>query len=558
MKLIECVPNFSEGRDLAIIDAITQEIKNTTGAKLLDVDPGAATNRTVVTLIGTPEAVKEAAFLAIKKASELIDMSKHSGAHARMGATDVCPFVPVSGVSVEECIQIAKELGEKVAAELDIPVYLYEMAATKPERQNLATVRQGEYEGLAEKLKDPNWKPDFGEPIFNEKSGATVIGVREFLIAYNINLNTKNAKIAKNIGNTIREKGKFKRDEKGKLVRDENGKKVRQPGLFKFCKSTGWYIEEYEMAQVTMNLTNYKITPPHIVLETVRELAAKAGTIVIGSELVGLIPKAAMINAGKYYLQKQGASAGVPEKELIKAAVRSMGLEQVAPFDPNSKIIENQFLSDNLAAMTLREFSDETSSDSPAPGGGSVSALGASLSAALTAMVANLTFTKKGFKELQPKMEEISLLSQSLKDEFLLAIDKDTEAFNNVMSAMRLPKKKDEDKIKRQKEIQLATREATLIPFSVLEKIMPILELAEQLIDEGNQNSLSDAGVAVSFARAAAIGTYFNVMINLPGITDKEFLSNLKDKAKELKNKIIEKSEFLETKVNEKLLEQLN
>ncbi|MFC1849734.1 glutamate formimidoyltransferase [candidate division CSSED10-310 bacterium] len=557
MKLVECVPNFSEGRDSKIINSITSEIEQTEGATLLDVDPGQATNRTVVTFIGTPEGVEEAAFKAIKRAAELIDMQKHQGAHARMGATDVCPFVPVSGITIEECIQIARELAQRVATELGIPIYLYEDAATQPERQNLATIRQGEYEGLPEKLKDPAWQPDFGEPVFNARSGATVIGVREFLIAYNINLNTKITKIARSIGNTIREKGKFKRGPDKKLVRDEDGKKIRVPGLFQHCKATGWFIEEYGQAQVTMNLTNYKVTPPHLVLETVRDLAQDEGVVVTGSELVGLIPESAMLEAGRYYLQKQGASAGVPVEELIKVAVQSMSLDQLSPFDPQQKIIENRVRIDKLVAMPVRAFTDETSTDSPAPGGGSVSALGAALSAALSAMVANLTFSKKGFKDLQPVMEETAQAAQSLKDEFLQAIDLDTDAFNKVMAAFRLPRKSDEEKAIREKAVQAATCEATLVPFHVLEKIPKLLDLAELVIEQGNPNSLSDAGVANTFARSAAVGVYYNVMINLASISDEEFVQTLAQQAETLKKQIIEKANTLEEKVSQRLIDDL-
>ncbi len=557
MKLVECVPNFSEGRNMDVINAIADAIKSVEGVKLLDVDPGADTNRTVVTFIGSPEAVLEGAFQGIKKASELIDMRKHKGAHARMGATDVCPFVPVSDVTIEECVEIAKKLGKRVAEELNIPVYLYEYAATSPERKNLANIRSGEYEGLPEKLKDPKWKPDFGEPVFNPKSGATVIGVREFLIAYNINLNTTDKKKAKDIALTIREKGRWKRDGEGKIVRDEEGNKVRQPGLFKECKATGWYIDEYKQAQITMNLTNYKITPPHIVFDKCCELAWEKGLRVTGSELVGLIPKEAMLMAGRYYLKKQGKCRGVPEKDLIRIAVQSLGLNDISPFDPKKKIIES-FVEDKpdaLINMTISDFADELSSDSPAPGGGSVSALCGSLSAALTSMVANLTFGKKGYTQHNELMDELSIKAQTLKKKFLDAIDKDTDAFNQVMKAMKMPKKTEEDKKVRQKAIEEANKEATLVPLSVLEMSLEALELATQVAEFGNKNSLSDAGVAGIIAETSAKGAWYNVMINLKGIEDEEFKREISEKANTLLKQAKDKASTLEEKITKELLE---
>ena len=549
LKLVECVPNFSEGQNKAIIDAITKEISDTEDVKLLDVDPGADTNRTVVTFIGSPEGVKEAAFKEIKKASELIDMREHKGAHARMGATDVCPFVPVSGVTMEECVEIAKEVGKRVAEELSIPVYLYEEAATRPERNSLADIRKGEYEGLPEKLKDPEWKPDFGEAKFNEKSGATVIGAREFLIAYNVNLNTKDRKLAHDVALTIREAGRRKRDSDGKVVRDKNNIPIKVPGLLKATRAVGWYIDEYGQAQVSINLINYKITPPHIAFDTICEEAEKRGLRVTGSELVGLIPLQAMLDAGRYYLSKQDKSAGVPEEELIKAAIVSMGLNDLTEFDPQKKIIEYQVqeLKGSLVKMDLRDFANELSSDSPAPGGGSVAALAGALGSALTSMVANLTVGKKEYQKNRGEMKEVAVDAQKYKDALLRAIDRDTDAFNNLMNAFRLPKKTDEQIVKKEQAIEAATKEACLVPLDVMKNSLEVLKLAQVVAEKGNENAASDAGVASLMARSAVEGAGLNVKINLPGINDAEFVEKMKTEVKNLiaeannlQNKIIE------------------
>lgn len=556
-KIVECVPNFSEGRNLKTINSIVDAIKSVEGVYVLDVDPGADTNRTVVTFMGSPEAVKEGAFRGIKKASELIDMRKHKGAHPRMGATDVCPFVPVSGVTMEECIEIAKEVGKRVWDELKIPVYLYEYAATSPERKSLANIREGEYEGLPEKLKDPNWKPDFGEPFFNEKSGATVIGAREFLIAYNINFNTRNKKKVHQIALNIREKGRAKRDEKGKIVRDENGNKIMIPGKFKELRAIGWYIEEYGCAQLSMNFTNYKITPPHIVFDEVCKEAEEMGLRVTGSELVGLIPLEAMLMAGRHYLRKQGGNTGVPEKELVHIAIRSLGLSDIVPFDPEEKIIEYKLEKlenkERLIDMNIKDFNDELSIDSPAPGGGSVAALSGSLSASLTSMVAALTFSKKGYENVREHMIELGEKAQKLKDEFLREIDRDTDAFNKVMEAFRLPKKSEEDKKFRKEKIEEYTKEATLVPLNVLKKSVEALELALSVAKEGNVNSLSDAGVAGLTGETCAYGAYYNVLINLQSIEDKEFVEKTKKEAKENLEKAIE----ISNKIKEYLLTNL-
>lgn len=555
MKIVECVPNFSEGRDMAVIDKIAAEIKSVAGARLLDVDPGADTNRTVFTFIGEPPAVKEAAFRAVKKAAELIDMSKHKGEHPRMGATDVCPFVPVSGVTMDECAEIAREVGKRIGEELKIPVYLYEYAASNEERRNLANVRSGEYEGLQEKLKDPNWKPDFGPAEFNSRSGATAVGAREFLIAYNVNLNTTDAKLAHEIATTIRESGKKKRDENGKFVKDKDGNSVTEPGLLKNCKAVGWYIDTYETAQISINLTNYNVTPPYLAFDTISDLADKMGMRVTGSELVGLIPLEAILQAGNHYLQKQGKSRGIPERQIIKAAIRSLGLREVAEFDIDKKIIEYQARRRDkaLVDMTCSAFTDELSTDSPAPGGGSVAALCGALSGALTAMVGNLTFTKKQYKNVWEEVENIAVESQHLKDFFLRAVDDDTDAFNKVMDCFKMPKGTPEEKEARDAAVQEATKNATLIPFSVLEKSVRAAKLAKRMAEIGNQNSLSDAGVAGLTARTAAIGAYYNVLINLQSITDKEFVKKTSEEAERHKDETLQISDEIQQSITDSL-----
>ncbi len=533
MKLVECVPNFSEGRDPDKIRAITREIEAVPGVKLLDVDPGASTNRTVVTFIGPPEAAAEAAFRAIAKAAEVIDMRAHKGAHPRMGATDVCPFVPVSDVAMEECVRLAAGLGRRVADELAIPVYLYEAAARKPERRNLATVRAGEYEGLPEKLRDPRWAPDFGEAVFNPMSGATIIGAREFLIAYNINLNTRDRKLAHEIALSLRESGRAKRDKDGTLVKDARGHTVTVPGKFKDVKSVGWYVEDYGVAQISVNFTNYKRTPVHVVFDEAVRLAGKLGLRVTGSELVGLIPKEALLMAGRHYLEKQGKGPGVPEGELIRMAVRSLGLSDVVPFEPEKKVIEYQVREPGpaLIAMTLRGFTDELSMDSPAPGGGSVAALCGALSAGLSAMVANLTVGKKGYEAVRGEMIAMAVEAQALKDFLLEAVDRDTKAFNKVMEAFRLPKTTPEQAEEKDRAIEEANKEATLVPLEVLEKAVDAVGLARIAAAKGNRNSLSDAGVAGLAAQAAGEGAYDNVLINLGGIKDTKFADQVKRRA---------------------------
>jgi glutamate formiminotransferase/formiminotetrahydrofolate cyclodeaminase len=524
MKLVECVPNFSEGRDRDVIDTIAREIEATEGATLLDVDPGADTNRTVVTFIGTPESVAEAAFRAIRKAAELIDMGRHKGAHARLGATDVCPFIPVSGVTMEECVAVARAVGDRVASELGIPVYLYEEAATRPGRRNLATIRKGEYEGLAQKLKDPDWTPDFGESVFNARAGATVIGAREFLVAYNINLNVRDRAPAHDIALTIRETGRAKRDADGNIIRDEKGKAIKVPGLFKCVKAVGWALEEHSLAQVSMNLTNYKVTPPHIVFDKVCELARERGLRVTGSEIVGLVPKEAMLEAGRYFLRKQGKCTGVPEEELIRVAIHSMGLNEIAPFDPQMKILEYRCPSPPrpLIAMTVDAFVRVLSSDAPAPGGGSAAALCGALSTGLSSMVGNLTVGKKGYEEHYKDMDRASVRAQEAMAFFMRAIDDDTAAFNRLMDAFRMRAPDEEERRKKEEAILEACKGATAVPLSVLERCAEAAEIAREAGLKGNKNSLSDAGVAALTALAAAEGAYYNVLINLKEIAKRD------------------------------------
>lgn len=547
MKLMECVPNFSEGRDKAVLDAIAASIKSVAGVVLLDVDPGADTNRTVFTMAGEPEAVVEAAFQAIKKASELIDMSKHHGAHPRMGATDVCPFIPISEMTMEECAEYARKLGKRVGEELGIPVYLYENAASKEEWRNLATVRSGEYEALATKAKDPYWKPDFGPHEFNAKSGATAISAREFLIAYNINLNTRDKKKAHEIALSIRESGKPARDENGKLLKDKDGNKINIPGLFSHCKAVGWFIDSYDRAQISINLTNYKVTPPYAVLDKVRELASEMGLQVTGSELVGLIPKAALVEAGKHYLTMMGESTGIPEKMIMETAIQSMGLAELGPFDLDKKVIEYSIArKDSLAAMKVDSFCDLLSTDAPAPGGGSVAALCAAMSGALSAMVANLTIDKKGYEKVQQEAFAIAPLGQDIKLKALECIDKDTDAFYAMMDAMRLPKKTDEEISLRNAELEKCTQAAINAPLETLRLSVQAAELAARISKVGNSNALSDAGVAALNAISAAKAAYYNIRINITGITDENYKQKTLAEAEELVHKCQEISDGVE------------
>ena len=523
-RLVECVPNFSEGRDRSVIDAIAQAISSSSGVKLLDVDPGADTNRTVYTFVGAPEAVAEAAFRATEAGSRLIDMSKHAGAHPRMGALDVCPIVPVAGVTMDECVEVARALGRRMAEALSLPVYFYEFAATRPERRNLADIRAGEYEALPKKLADPAWKPDAGPATFNARLGATVVGAREFLIAYNVNLNTRDAKLANEVALTIREAGRLKRDAKGEAIKDAAGQDLRVPGRLKAVKAIGWTIEQYRQAQVSINLLSYRTTPLHVVLETVREEAARLGLVVTGSELVGLTPLEPLVEAGRYYLEKQRRSPGLPERELVEIAIQSLGLAQLAPFDPDKRIIEYAVrMPAPLASMTVERFVDEVSGSAPAPGGGSAAALAGSLGAALAAMVANLTVGKAGYEAAWDSSSKLAESAQALKAALLRAVDDDTKAFDDVLAAMRLPKASDEEKRARSDAIAVAYEKATAVPLATARLCLQAIELAEQAAVTGNRNSASDAGVGALLAKAGLESAILNVRINLPSVRDGPF-----------------------------------
>ncbi len=540
-KLIECVPNFSEGRDPNIIRPITDAIESVDGVSLLDVDPGASTNRTVVTFVGSPDAAVEAAFRAIQKAAELIDMRKHKGAHPRMGATDVCPFIPVSNVSWEEAIACAKKLGKRVGEELKIPVYLYERAAKAPSRSNLSVIRAGEYEGFFEKIKDPVWKPDFGPSIFNKTSGGTVIGVRDFLVAYNLNLNTKAVRRANSVAFDVREQGRIKTEDgtpPGKPVLDANGEPVRIPGMLKHVKAIGWYVEEYGIAQVSMNLTNIEQTPLHVAFDACVESASKRGLRVTGSEIVGMVPKKCLVDAGRYFLRKQKWSEGVSEEELIDIAVRSMGLSELKPFDPKEKVIEFKIESDSkksLLKMNLREFCNQTLSDSPAPGGGSVAALMGVLGASLGGMVANLSAGKRGWDDKLNFFSGWAVKAQGVKDELLSLVDEDTIAFNKVMDAFALPKESAEEKATRLATIEKATKHAAEVPLKAMEAASKSYQLLSEMAEKGNPASISDVGVGALATRACIEGAAMNVRINIGQLKDKKFKSELQEKVRKLR-----------------------
>ena len=529
-KLIECVPNFSEGRDQNVIREITDAIKSVDGVSLLDVDPGASTNRTVVTFVGSPDAAVEAAFRAIKKAAELIDMRKHKGAHPRMGATDVCPFIPVSNVNWEEAIDCANRLAKRVGDELKIPVYLYEKAAKNKSRSNLSVIRVGEYEGFFEKIRQPEWKPDFGPAVFNEKSGATVIGVRDFLVAYNANLNTKSARRANSVAFDVREQGRVQTEDGtpgGKPVLDANGEPIRVPGMLKHVKAIGWFVKEYGIAQVSMNLTNIEETPVHAAFDACCESAAKRGLRVTGSEIVGMVPKKCLVDAGRYFLRKQKWSEGVSDEELIDIAIRSMGLSELRPFDPKEKVIEFKIESaepkSSLAKMNLREFCNETLSDSPAPGGGSVAALMGALGASLGGMVANLSAGKRGWDDRLEYFSGWAVKAQQLKDELLSLVDEDTAAFNKVMDAFALSKESAEEKAVRSAAIEQATKYAAEVPLKVMETASKSYELLAEMADKGNPASVSDVGVGALAIRACIEGAALNVRINLAQLKDEKF-----------------------------------
>ncbi len=559
-QLIECVPNFSEGRDMSIIKQITDEMETVDGVKLLDVDPGQATNRTVVTIVGTPEDVIEAAFRAIKKASEIIDMSRHHGAHPRFGATDVCPLVPVANITMDEVVKYAHKLAKRVGEELNIPIYCYENAAFSKERRNLAFCRSGEYEGLKDKITKPEWKPDFGPAIFNATAGATAIGARDFLIAVNFNLNTTSTRRANALAFDVREKGRPQRVGNpitGKVAKDENGNDIMIPGTLKATKAIGWFIDEYGIAQVSMNITNISVTPLHIAFDEVCRKALDRGLRISGSEVVGLVPKKALIDAGKYYLQKQQRSVGIAESEIIKIAVKSMGLDDLKPFIPEEKIIEYLLESENkakkLVDMTCADFANETASESPAPGGGSISAYLGALGASLGTMVANLSSHKAGWDE---KWEEFSIWAekgQQLKDELLHLVDEDTVSFNKIMDAFGLPKSNDEEKKARKQAIQDATIYATEIPFKTMQKAFEGFDICKAMAEVGNPNSVTDAGVGALCCRSAVMGAFLNVKINAAGLEDKEFAQNIISKGKEIELKTIAlEKEILEI-VNSKM-----
>jgi glutamate formiminotransferase/formiminotetrahydrofolate cyclodeaminase len=558
-QLIECVPNFSEGLDMSVIKQITNEIESVEGVRLLNVDPGKATNRTVVTFVGNPQAVIDAAFLAIKKAGELIDMSKHKGEHPRMGATDVCPLIPIANISMEETAAWAQKLGERVGTDLHIPVYLYEAAQKNKERNNLSVIRAGEYEGFFKKISLPEWKPDFGPSVFDAKRGATVIGARDFLVAYNVNLNTTSTRRANSIAFDVREAGRVKREGdpiNGKVVNDEHGNPVSIPGSLKSVKAIGWFIEEYGVAQISMNLTNINITPLHIAFDEVCKKAAERGIRVTGSELVGLVPLKSMTDAGKYFLKQQQRSTGVSEKELIRIAIKTMGLDELGPFKPEERIIE-YLLKDSaeskLVNMTLTAFADETASESPAPGGGSISAYIGSLGVSLATMVANLSSHKKGWDSRWEEFSAWAEKGQAFKDELTKLVDADTAAFNKIMTAFGLPKANDEEKAIRKQAIQDATKFAIEIPYKVMQVSYESMALIKAMAETGNPNSVSDAGVGALCARSAVMGAFMNVRINAGGYDDKSYVNDIIAKGKDIENKTIAlEAEILKT-VNEKI-----
>ncbi len=547
-KLIECVPNFSEGRDMSVIKQITDEIEKIEGVKLLDVDPGAATNRTVVTFVGTPDEVIEAAFQAVKKAGQLIDMRQHHGAHPRFGATDVCPLVPVANITMEETVEYARRLAKRIGEELGISVYCYESAAFDPKRRNLAYCRAGEYEGLKEKLTTPDGKPDFGPSEFNAFSGATAVGARDFLVAINYNLNTTSTRRANAIAFDVREKGRPAREGgkvTGKPLKDEKGNPVMIPGTLKGTKAIGWFIEEYGIAQVSMNITNISQTPVHVAYEEVFAKAAARGVRVTGAEIVGLIPKKTLIDAGKFYLTKQQRSLGISEEEIIKIAVKSMGLDDLKPFSPEEKIIEYLLEADNkakkLVDLTCTGFANETASESPAPGGGSISAYMGALAAALGTMVANLSSHKAGWDE---RWEEFSLWAekgQAMKDTLLHLVDEDTNAFNKIMDAFGLPKKTDEEKALRSAAIQEATKYATEVPFHTMQEAFKTFDIVQAMAEVGNPNSVTDAGVGALCARSAVLGAHLNVQINASSLKDEAFKKDILSKADALAKQAIAK-----------------
>jgi glutamate formiminotransferase/formiminotetrahydrofolate cyclodeaminase len=517
MRIVECVPNISEGRRPEVYHAVANAAASVSGVTLLNVDPGADTNRTVITFVGEPEAVLEGAFRLVQKGVELIDMSAHRGAHPRIGAVDVVPFIPVANVTMDDCVELARKLGQRVGKELGVPVFLYEHACTAPHRRNLADIREGEYEGCAKKLLDPRWQPDFGPAQFVPRSGAIVIGARKFLVAYNVNLNTLDKRLATRVAFDVRERGRMKRDDDGNPILDAKGEPVWEPGILKSVKAVGWVIPEFGCAQISINLTDLDVTPLHVAFDTCDERARERGLRVTGSEIVGLVPRSVLLDAGRHYLAKMGRPTGVSEAALIHTAIRTLGLSEVKPFDPKERVIEYRLASPpRLASMSVRDFLDELSSDAPAPGGGSVSALAASMGAALAAMVAVLSHTKKGFESKHAELDRIAVRGQELKDKFLAAVDADTEAFDRLLESFRIAK----DDPNRDAAIADATVGAAEVPLSVLEGCAEVIELCRDIARIGLQASLSDAGVGAQVARAAAAGAYQNVCINLAGLSD--------------------------------------
>jgi glutamate formiminotransferase/formiminotetrahydrofolate cyclodeaminase len=561
-QLIECVPNFSEGRDMHVIRQITQVIEQVEGVRLLDVDPGKATNRTVITFVGTPEAVCEAAFQAVKKASELIDMRKHQGAHPRFGATDVCPLVPVSGISMDEVVNYARSLAKRIGDELQVPVYCYEFAAFEDNRKNLASCRQGEYEGLARKMITKGWKPDFGPAAWNdqvERSGATAVGARNFLIAYNINLNTTSTRRANAIAYDIREKGRLKREGNlitGKIIRDASGEPVYEPGLLKAVKAIGWYIDEYGIAQISINLTDLSVTPLHQVFDTACERAVARGLRVTGSELVGMVPLNAMLETGRYFLHKQHRSAGIPEREIIKIAVKSLGLDDLAPFDPDKKIIEYMLKDKSakrLVDLSVTGFANETASESTAPGGGSVSACLGALGASLVTMVANLSSHKAGWDDRWKEFSDYAERGMAIQKDLLNLVDEDTLAFGQVMEALGMPKGSEAEKAARHDALQCATRYATEVPLEVMKRSFDSFELIKAMVEKGIPGSLSDAAVGALCARSAVMGAFLNVKINTAGLEDKAFVQQVLAEGQETEQKAIRAEQEILKMVEDKM-----
>ncbi len=551
-KLIECVPNFSEGNDMTIIKQITDVMESVDGVKVIDVDPGKATNRTVVTMVGTPDEVCEAAFLGVKKAAELIDMTKHKGAHPRFGATDVCPLVPVANITMDETIEYAHKLAKRIGEELQVPIYCYEFAAREEKRRNLANCREGEYEAISNRIGTAEWKPDFGPAEFSDKvakSGVTAVGARNFLVAYNVNLNTTSTRRANAIAFDVRERGRVKRDGDpitGKIVKDQNGNKVWEPGMLKSVKAIGWFIEEFGIAQISMNLTDITITSMHEAYEAVYERANARGLRVTGSELVGVVPLNAMIEAGKYFLRKQERSTGISDREIIKIAAKSLGLDELYPFDADKKIIEyileNEAKKDQkqLVDMNLTEFANETASESPAPGGGSIAAYMGAMGSALATMVANLSSHKRGWDARWEEFSNWAEKGKFYQDQLVKMVDEDTNAFNKIMDAFGLPKGNDTEKAARAKAIQDATKYAIEVPFKVMELCYDSMAVSKAMAEVGNPNSVTDAGVGALAARSGVIGAFLNVKINAADLEDKAFVEDILKRGEDIQNKAIE------------------